>query len=413
MSKAVWWAGAAAVLSVGACATPTPKYAVVADPLAAQATLTAEAAPAAPEPVPVEAPVVQAEVETPRAAPLGRVDSAPLPVLSGDAASAQPAPVQPNAAPATRAAAAPSVSALTHVVGEGDTFFAIGRRYGVGPLAVAEANGLTFADTLRLGQTVRLPAGAVDRGPEAARATGIRRPDAATAPVEAAPRRATLVGMDPAQAAPPSSPIATQPAPARPVAQPAPVAALVTPPVQRPVDVEPAPVAPPPLTPRPVVPTQPARAPQVVAPAPVLPPVAAAVPAPPAVQFTWPLQGAILTRFGPTGVGQRSDGVTIATAEGTPVRASAAGTVVYAGDQVKGGFGKLVLVEHPGRWFTAYAHLSDIGVRMKDRVSQNQQLGLSGRTGNVVAPQLYFEVRHAPTPADRARPVDPLPLLPQ
>jgi murein DD-endopeptidase MepM/ murein hydrolase activator NlpD len=86
--------------------------------------------------------------------------------------------------------------------------------------------------------------------------------------------------------------------------------------------------------------------------------------------------------------------------------------VVYAGDQVKGGFGKLVLLEHEGRWFTAYAHLSEINVRMRDRVGQNQTVGLAGRTGNVAAPQVYFEVRHAPTPADRARPVDPLPLLP-
>jgi murein DD-endopeptidase MepM/ murein hydrolase activator NlpD len=36
-----------------------------------------------------------------------------------------------------------------------------------------------------------------------------------------------------------------------------------------------------------------------------------------------------------------------------------------------------------------------------------------GRTGSVAAPQLYFEVRHAPSAAERARPVDPMPLLPQ
>jgi murein DD-endopeptidase MepM/ murein hydrolase activator NlpD len=72
-----------------------------------------------------------------------------------------------------------------------------------------------------------------------------------------------------------------------------------------------------------------------------------------------------------------------------------------------------VLVEHPNRWFTVYAHLSDIAVRMRQTVAQGQELGRAGRTGNVGAPQLYFEVRHAPTAGERARPVDPLPLLPQ
>jgi murein DD-endopeptidase MepM/ murein hydrolase activator NlpD len=129
--------------------------------------------------------------------------------------------------------------------------------------------------------------------------------------------------------------------------------------------------------------------------------------------FVWPLRGDLISGFGPKGMGQRSDGVNITAAEGDPVRAAASGTVVYAGDQVKGGFGKLVLIEHENRWFTAYAHLSDITVRMKDRVAQNQQIGRAGRTGAVGSPQLYFEVRHAPTPTERARPLDPLPLMPQ
>jgi murein DD-endopeptidase MepM/ murein hydrolase activator NlpD len=129
--------------------------------------------------------------------------------------------------------------------------------------------------------------------------------------------------------------------------------------------------------------------------------------------FSWPVRGEITAPFGPTGVGQRNDGLRIAAAEGVSVRAAAPGRVVYAGDQVKGGYGKLVLVEHEGRWFTAYAHLSDIKVRMRDTVQAGQELGSVGRTGSVATAQLYFEVRHAPDPNDRARPVDPMPLLPQ
>jgi murein DD-endopeptidase MepM/ murein hydrolase activator NlpD len=94
------------------------------------------------------------------------------------------------------------------------------------------------------------------------------------------------------------------------------------------------------------------------------------------------------------------------------VRAAAAGEVVYAGDQVPQ-LGKLVLLKHADGWVTAYAHLSEIKVKMRDRIVQNGEIGLAGRTGAVSAPQVYFEVRRAPSPQDKARPVDPMPLLPQ
>jgi murein DD-endopeptidase MepM/ murein hydrolase activator NlpD len=129
-------------------------------------------------------------------------------------------------------------------------------------------------------------------------------------------------------------------------------------------------------------------------------------------RFLWPLRGEVLSDFGPKGTGQRNDGVNIRAPRGAPVRASAAGEVVYAGDQVPG-FGNLVLIKHPDGWVTAYAHMSNVDVKIQQKVLQGQQIGEAGDTGGVSEPQLHFEIRYAPTPAERARPVAPTLLLPR
>jgi murein DD-endopeptidase MepM/ murein hydrolase activator NlpD len=129
-------------------------------------------------------------------------------------------------------------------------------------------------------------------------------------------------------------------------------------------------------------------------------------------RFIWPVHGDVLGRFGPTGVGRRNDGLDIRAAQGTVVQAAADGDVVYAGDQVPG-FGNLVLVKHADGWVTAYAHLSSTEVKMRQQVAQGAILGGVGQTGGVAEPQLHFEVRYAPTPQDKARPVDPGLVLPR
>jgi murein DD-endopeptidase MepM/ murein hydrolase activator NlpD len=128
-------------------------------------------------------------------------------------------------------------------------------------------------------------------------------------------------------------------------------------------------------------------------------------------RFVWPLRGQVVSAFGIKGEGQHNDGVDIAVAPGTGVRAAAAGEVVYAGSSIPG-FGNLVLVKHPGGWVTAYAHLDRIEVRMRDTVAQGQEIGQSGQTGAVDRPLLHFEVRYAADPTEKARPVDPMLVLP-
>ncbi|THD70340.1 LysM peptidoglycan-binding domain-containing protein [Phenylobacterium sp.] len=129
-------------------------------------------------------------------------------------------------------------------------------------------------------------------------------------------------------------------------------------------------------------------------------------------RFTWPITGAILSEFGPKPAGQHNDGIDIQAELGAAVRAAADGEVVYAGDQVPG-FGKLVLIQHADGWNTVYAYLSRIDVKNHEKVIQGQQIGQAGATGGVSEPQLHFEARYTPSPAERARPVDPKLVLPK
>jgi murein DD-endopeptidase MepM/ murein hydrolase activator NlpD len=128
-------------------------------------------------------------------------------------------------------------------------------------------------------------------------------------------------------------------------------------------------------------------------------------------RFIWPVQGDVTTRFGAAATGRRSDGIDIKAPEGTPVKASAAGDVVYAGNQVPG-FGNLVLVKHADGWVTAYAHLQRIDVQMRQSVTQGEAIGAVGMTGGWTEPGLHFEIRFATSPTEKAKPIDPLQVLP-
>ncbi len=109
--------------------------------------------------------------------------------------------------------------------------------------------------------------------------------------------------------------------------------------------------------------------------------------------MVWPVQGPVLSGFGPKGQGVNNDGVNIGAPKGAPVVASAAGNVVYAGDDMKG-FGNLILIRHEGGWVTAYAHLDRVLVAKDSVVAQGDMIGTVGKTGNITSPQLHFEVRH-------------------
>jgi murein DD-endopeptidase MepM/ murein hydrolase activator NlpD len=127
-------------------------------------------------------------------------------------------------------------------------------------------------------------------------------------------------------------------------------------------------------------------------------PPAATAPA----SFQWPLEGEIIARFGEQDGGRRNDGINIRAAEGDSVRAAAAGTVVYAGNELAG-YGELILVRHDGGFVTAYANNSRLRVREGEQVQAGQIIAEAGSTGSVDSPQLHFEIRHGVTPEDPLR----------
>lgn len=109
-------------------------------------------------------------------------------------------------------------------------------------------------------------------------------------------------------------------------------------------------------------------------------------------KFAWPVQGKVISKFGSLGGGRNNDGINIQAKKGTMVRAADKGTIVYAGNELKG-FGNLILLRHDGGWITAYAHNEKILVKKGQKVVRGEKIATVGNTGGVSEPQLHFEVR--------------------
>ena len=84
-------------------------------------------------------------------------------------------------------------------------------------------------------------------------------------------------------------------------------------------------------------------------------------------------------------------GVDYAAPIGTPVRAAGSGRVRFVGN--KGGYGKVIELEHINQVRTVYGHLSRFarGLRTGDRISQGEIIGYVGMTGLATGPHLHYE----------------------
>lgn len=322
-------------------------------------------------------------------------------------------------------------------VGQGDTLETISRRFGVPPIAVAEANGMTTGTPLYPGQRLVIPKYAYSgsqtaqvpaRQPQLAAApltTGtVRQPASSARPLATQGQVHTVgpgetmfsigrrynvspVAIAQANRLPPhhklrmgeqlSIPGATARAQAL---RPAPIPQRQT---QMQAPAQPA------LAPSQRIAeahAQPMPSARVIAPAKETPsPIEQAkddkeqVASNNAAGFRWPVRGRVIAGFGPKPTGQQNDGINIAVPEGTPVKASDDGVVAYSGNELKG-YGNLVLVRHSNGHVTAYAHASELLVKRGDSVKRGQVIAKSGQTGNVSSPQLHFEIRKGATPVD-------------
>jgi murein DD-endopeptidase MepM/ murein hydrolase activator NlpD len=118
---------------------------------------------------------------------------------------------------------------------------------------------------------------------------------------------------------------------------------------------------------------------------------------PSAAGFIWPVNGPVVSPFG-WRWGRMHEGIDIAVGYGTPIRAAASGSVVYAGWM--SGYGNLVAIDHGGGISTAYGHQSSIAVGVGQVVSQGATIGYVGCTGHCFGPHLHFEVRVNGSPVD-------------
>ena len=107
-----------------------------------------------------------------------------------------------------------------------------------------------------------------------------------------------------------------------------------------------------------------------------------------------PVRGELVARFGaprnegPAGKG----GVFIRAAEGQPVRAVAAGQVVYA-DWMRG-FGNLLIVDHGEAYLSIYANNESLLKQPGDPVAAGETIATVGASGGNEQSGLYFELRH-------------------
>ncbi len=385
---------------------------------------------------------------------LAAVDPQPAPQAAAPAqvAAMPTAPVQSQALPPISAPTARGVASNAPVtsssggwsaaggtritLGAGDSLNTVSQRYGVPTNAILQANGLASAAQIQPGASIVIPVySATGQAPQPTRVASVspvatpaptpsrvaaaapaapqpkfrfvEGPKPAAQPAEA-PKARTRPGMvttakaEPVKPAPvqtakaepakpaPAAPQAAKAAPAQPApqavaqkpAEPVKVAAIETKPVAAPA---PAPVA---VAPQPQ--PQPAKAPIKE------PEETASLPKEPTADFRWPARGRVIAGFGANG---GNEGINIAVPEGTPVKAAEAGTVTYAGNEVRG-YGNLVLIKHDNGYISAYAHNGELNVKRGERVTRGQVVAKSGQTGNVTSPQLHFEIRKGQTPVD-------------
>ncbi len=262
-----------------------------------------------------------------------------------------------------------TVSAAGYTVAPGDTLYSIAFAHGLDFRALAAQNGIPPPYTIHPGQTLKLQA------PQPV-------PPTQTAIVQSHATATSTAATQPS--APVFGPVTTQTMTASGVAPAGSASSAI---------VATAPAASTGTTPIPAATVE-------------APPAAMAAPSPPPTGATREVAG--ITWHWPAGgkvIGSDGGGLDIAGELGDPVRAAAAGTVVYSGNGLIG-YGELVIIKHNDTYLSAYGHNSRRLVKEGQHVDAGQEIAQMGASG---APrvELHFEIRK------NGKPVDPTAYLPK
>ena len=120
------------------------------------------------------------------------------------------------------------------------------------------------------------------------------------------------------------------------------------------------------------------------------------------LKWFWPAKGKITKRFSNKENGYK--GLQITNKMGATVLAAAQGTVVYAGNALRG-YGNLIILKHNDDYLSAYAHNSKLLVKEKQKVKAGQKIAEIGNSESSVT-ALRFEIRY------RGKAVNPAKYLP-
>lgn len=113
----------------------------------------------------------------------------------------------------------------------------------------------------------------------------------------------------------------------------------------------------------------------------------------------WPLSGSLIAGYGAKlPDGRASHGLLIGASAGTPVRAVADGSVVYA--EWMSGYGLILIVDHGNGYMSLYAHNDSVLRDAGDRVKRGDPVATVGSSGGHGRPALYFELRRNGEPVN-------------
>ncbi len=310
------------------------------------------------------------------------------PVEDRSSPPTRPAPAVPSAAPATPPAPQGASEAdwrpATYTVKRGDTLYQVALDHGLDYRELAAWNSIENINLIRVGQVLRLTAPGDAAATQAS--TGV-----VTAPLKPAP--VVTESRAPAGTPPPAAVESrnSDNFKSQPKAVKEPYSEQAVRDVAKGPPPEVVAVAPPAVAPR----AEPK----------------AELPRTPAVDtddddnkvdWVWPAKGKVIGNFSETA---NLKGIDIAGVAGTPVLASAGGTVVYAGTGLRG-YGKLIIIKHNKTYLSAYAHNREILVKEGQQVTRGQKIAEMGNTDTTEV-KLHFEIRRLGKPMDPARYLPP------